>query len=243
MENNIPKLIHYCWFGKNEKPEIVNRCIESWHKNLIGYKIIEWNEDNFDINKNLYIKEAYEAKKYAFVSDYVRVFVLYNYGGVYLDTDVEVFKSFDDLLDNDSFWGFEQENYIATSTIGAKKENKIIKDFLLSYNSRTFYKNDGSFDELTNVAIITELLKNYGLVQNGKYQKIKELATFYPQEYFSPYDYINCRNFKNDNTYCIHHFYKSWLPRSSKIKGKIKKILANIIGGENILRIRKKFSE
>lgn len=237
--NRIPKIIHYCWFGNGEKPDIVIKCIESWKNKLSDYEVIEWNENNFDINCNKYVRQAYELKKFAFVSDYARVYALYNYGGIYLDTDVEVFKNFDDLLNNDSFWGFEQENYIATSTIGAKKGNKLIKMFLDSYNGKSFLCEDGSYDDLTNVAIITKILKTYGLNQNGEYQKIDNLATFYPQTYFSPYDYINCRKFITENTYCMHHFYKSWLPTSSRIKGNIKKILAKVIGGNQIYKIRK----
>ena len=130
MSNSIPKKIHYCWFGNNDKPKIVMKCIETWKRILPDYEIIEWNENNFDINSNKYVKEAYENKKYAFVSDYVRVYVLYNIGGIYLDTDVEVFKPLDKFLKEDSFWGFEEKNYIATSTIGAKAGNKLIKQFL-----------------------------------------------------------------------------------------------------------------
>lgn len=172
------------------------------------------------------------------MSDYVRVYALYNYGGIYLDTDVEVFKSFDDLLDNDSIWGFEQEDYIATSTIGAKKGNKIIGEFLSLYKDRAFIKEDGSYDNLTNVAIVTKMLEEKGLKMNGEYQKI-DGATFYPQTYFSPYDYINCRKFITDNTYCMHHFYKSWLPYKTRLKGKFKVLLANLIGGDNIAKLRK----
>ena len=118
----IPKIIHYCWFGKKDKPELVKRCIKSWENNLNDYKIIEWNEDTFDINSNKFVKQAYEAGKFAFVSDYVRVYALYNYGGIYMDTDVEVYRTFSkDILKNESFWGFEEKNFIATSTIGAKK--------------------------------------------------------------------------------------------------------------------------
>lgn len=238
-KTSIPKVIHYCWFGNGEKPSIVKKCIESWKNKLSDYKIIEWNESNFDINCNEYVRQAYEAKKFAFVSDYARVYALYNYGGIYLDTDVEVFKNFDDLLDNDSFWGYEQGDYIATSTIGSKKGNKLIKDFLESYKDKTFIKKDGTFDELTNVAIITKILEDYGLNRNGHYQKIDKIATFYPQTYFSPYDYINCRKFITENTYCMHHFYKSWLPISARIKSSIKVRVAKIIGGENIYKIRK----
>ncbi|MEH7419501.1 capsular polysaccharide synthesis protein, partial [Neobacillus drentensis] len=116
IKNVIPKTIHYCWFGEKEKPELVKKCLNSWKETLPDYQIIEWNEKNFDINANKYVKEAYQSGKFAFVSDYVRVFVLYRFGGIYLDTDVEVFKPFDIFLHHSSFWGFEQENYIATST-------------------------------------------------------------------------------------------------------------------------------
>lgn len=234
----IPKIVHYCWFGKSQKPEIVNKCIQSWQKVLSNYEIIEWNEENFDINSNEYVKQAYEAGKFAFVSDYVRLYALYNYGGIYLDTDVEVFKQFDNLLDNESIWGFEQENYIATSTIGAAKGNKIIGEFLSLYKDRQFIKEDGSYDDFTNVAIVTKMLEEKGLKMNGEYQKI-DGATFYPQTYFSPYDYINCRKFITDDTYCMHHFYKSWLPYKARIKCKIKCILAKFIGGNNIKKLRR----
>ena len=234
----INKCIHYCWFGKGEKPEIVNKCINSWRKILYDYEIIEWNEDNFDINCNQYVKEAYEAKKFAFVSDYVRLYALFNYGGIYLDTDVEIFKRFDDLLYNESIWGFEQENYIATSTIGAVKGNKIVGEFLSLYKDRQFIKEDGSYDDITNVAMVTKMLEEKGLKMNGAFQKI-DAATFYPQTYFSPYDYINCRKFITDDTYCIHYFYKSWLPYKTRLKGTFKEILANLIGGDNIAKLRK----
>lgn len=238
----IPKVIHYCWFGGKEKPEIVKRCIESWHSNLSDYEVKEWNEQNFDIHCNPYVKGAYESKKFAFVSDYVRVHVLYHYGGIYLDTDVEVFKTFNNLLHHDSFWGFEQENYIATSTIGATKGNPLIKIFLDSYQEKDFIKEDGSFDDLTNVAVITGILETKGLKKNGELQEIDKLGIFYPQTYFSPYDYINCRKLITENTYTIHYFHKSWLPFTTRFKTSIKVVLAKIIGGENILRLRKLLS-
>jgi mannosyltransferase OCH1-like enzyme len=235
----IPKIIHYCWFGGKEKPKLVSKCIDSWKENLPDYEIIEWNENNFNINLNSYVKEAYSAGKFAFVSDYVRVYALYHYGGIYLDTDVEVFKSFDDLLHHTSFWGFEQENYIATSTIGAEKGNKLIKAFLDTYKDNHFIKTDGSFNVLTNVAIITKILRNIGLKTNGQFQDIEGMGTFYPQTYFSPYDYINCQTFITEKTYTLHHFYKSWLPFKVRVKGKIKLILSKLIGGHNIARLRK----
>ncbi len=237
--NKIPKIIHYCWFGGRAKPEIVNKCINSWKKYLLDYEIIEWNEDRFDVNCNSYVKQAYESNKFAFVSDFVRVHALYNFGGIYLDTDVEIFKPFDNLLHHQSFWGFEQENFIATSTIGAVKGNKLIKIFLDSYSSKNFIEKDGRFNELTNVAIVTDILQNLGLKKNGEFQKIEGLGTFYPQSFFSPYDYINCRKFITKDTYAMHHFYKSWLTPKARLKSFIKILTSKIIGGENIARIRK----
>jgi len=235
---NIPKVIHYCWFGGKEKPEIVKKCIQSWKKILNDYEIIEWNETNFDIHSNAFVREAYEARKFAFVSDYVRVYALYNLGGIYLDTDVEVFQTFDKFLHHESFWGFEQENYIATSTIGARKGNKLIFQFLDSYRGKSFLKEDGSFHELTNVAIVTKILEDTGLKRDGSYQEIEGIGAFYPQTYFSPYDYINIRKFVTESTVAMHYFYKSWLPPTARIKSSLKKVTARFIGGANIARLR-----
>lgn len=241
--NTIPKIIHYCWFGRKEKPEIVKKCMESWKMNCPEYEIKEWNEDNFDVTCNSYVSEAYRAGKFAFVSDYVRVYALNHFGGIYLDTDVEVFKPFDDLLHHDSFWGFEQENFIATSTIGAAKGNRLIQTFLDTYEDISFIKADGTYNDLTNVAMISEILQNRGLRLNGEHQAIDGVGTFYPQSYFSPFDYINCRKLITDNTYAMHHFYKSWLPAKARLKGNIKSTLAKLIGGDNIARLRKLVSK
>lgn len=238
MNKKIPKIIHYCWFGRNEKPEIVTKCIESWKNILRDYEIIEWNEENFDINCNQYVKEAYENKKYAFVSDYVRVNALYNIGGIYLDTDVEVFKSLDVFLDEDSFWGFEEKNYIATSTIGAKKGNKLIKQFLDFYEGKSYIEMIKNLETSTNVQIVTRIFKEIGFKMNGEKQTIDNIGTIYPQAYFSPYDYINYYNKKTDKTYTIHHFYKSWISPKDKMKSSIKKVLSKVIGGKNIAIIR-----
>lgn len=238
MKEKIPKVIHYCWFGKGEKPKLIKRCIESWKEVLKDYEIKEWNEENFDIGMNNFIKEAYGAKKYAFVSDFVRAYVLYNYGGIYLDTDVKVIKNFNNMLDNDSFWGFEEKNYIATSTIGCKKGNILIKKLLDSYEGKSFLREDGSIDTLTNVAIITKILDEYNIRRDGTLQRINGVGVFMPQEYFSPYDYINCYMKNSNNTYTIHYYYKSWLPFKERIKTKIKIILAKIFGGENMATVR-----
>lgn len=234
----IPKVIHYCWFGKKEKPEIVKKCIKSWSEFLPDYTIIEWNEDNFDIESYLFTKQAYDIGNYAFVSDYVRVYALYNYGGIYLDTDTEILESLDSFLSQPSFWGFEEKNFIATSIIGSESKNELIKDFLDYYDSLSLYDEAGYVKKFTNVVVVTELLKNRGIVLDGTLQIVEGIATIYPQEYFSPYDYINCYMKKTANSVAVHHFHKSWLPLSDRIKSNIKKGIVLIIGGEKLARLR-----
>ena len=152
-----------------------------------------------------------------------------------MDTDVEVKQPFsNEILDNDSFWGFEEKNYIATSTIGTKKGNKLIKRFI---------KEDGQIDNLTNVVIASNIIEGIGIRLDGTYQRIDGICTVYPQEYFSPYDYINCYSKETKNTYTIHHFYKSWLPYKEKIKENIKKIISMIIGGHRVAQLRRIFTK
>ena len=227
---SIPKIIHYCWFGRKEKPEIVKKCINSWRENLKEYEIREWNEDSFSLDSNEFVREAYEHNKFAFVSDYVRVYALYNYGGIYLDTDVEVNQSFDKYLNDESFWGFEAGNYIATSTIGTVKESKVIKKFLDSYEGKKFINEDGTYNTITNVRIVSSMFEDLGVKLNGEYQKIEGIGSIYPMQIFSPYDYRYYQDLRNINTVCIHYYYKSWLPLSERIKQKIKKTIIKLIG-------------
>lgn len=233
----IPKIIHYCWFGRGEKPKAVKKSIESWKRLMPDYEIKEWNEDNCDLSKNKYVKEAYEEKKYAFVSDFVRVYVLYNYGGIYMDTDVNAIKSFEAFLDHESFWGFEEKNYIATSTIGAAPKNKIVKTFLDYYEDKAFTSGNGQGISLTNVKVVSKIFSNLGIVMDGVKQTI-DGGTIYPKDYFSPYDYINCALETTENTVTIHYFYKSWLPFTSRIRERIKKLFAKIIGKRNLIKLR-----
>lgn len=228
--NSIPKIIHYCWFGRNEKPEIVKKCINSWRENLKDYEIMEWNEDSFSLDSNKFVREAYEHKKFAFVSDYVRVYALYNYGGIYLDTDVEVNQNFDKYLNDESFWGFEAGNYIATSTIGAVKESKIIERFLDSYKGKRFINEDGTYNTNTNVKIVSKMFEDLGVKLNGEYQKVEGIGSIYPMQIFSPYDYRYYQDLSDMNTICIHYYYKSWLPSSERVKQKIKKTIIKLIG-------------
>lgn len=234
----IPKIIHYCWFGENEKPNIVKRCIQSWKNILDGYEIIEWNENNFDIKSLSYVHEAYKNRKYAFVSDYVRLCVLDKYGGIYLDTDIEVFKKFDDLLEYSLFAGFEEGNLIATSVIGAEQSNYLIKKYLNEYNNYNFYNTDGSMNLTPNVRRFTELLVEEGLSLDNSKQVLKGNMCILPIEYLSPYDYINCIYKVSKYSYCVHHFYVSWMPLSVRVKRKIKKYIVKIIGKKNLIMLR-----
>ncbi|MCM3724912.1 glycosyl transferase [Neobacillus cucumis] len=204
----IPRVIHYCWFGKGELPPLIKKCITSWKKYCPDYKIIEWNESNFDININPWTKEAYENKKYAFVSDYARLFILYNYGGIYLDTDIELTKNIDEFLSHEAFSGFENEKYVQSGIIGSLPKNSVIKRFLEYYNDRHFVKEDGSIEDIPNVRIITEILKDYGLKLNNEFQVINGIY-IYPRTYFCPIDANGNRDFSK-NTYCIHHFTSTW---------------------------------
>ena len=215
----IPKIIHYCWFGRGEKSRLIKKCMESWKKFCPDYKIIEWNEDNFDINSNTFVKQAYENKKWAFVSDYVRLFALYNYGGVYLDTDVEIIKPIDKFLKHEAFSGFENPESVPTGIIAAQKGQPIIKMWFDWYENREFIINGKMLHE-PNVKFMTETLLNKGLILNNTYQEIEGFA-MYPQTYFCPINVDKRTNCKSKNTCAIHHFTSSW--RSSEEMKKFRK--------------------
>ena len=241
----IPKIINYCWFGRNNKPESVLKCISSWRKYLPDYEIFEWNEDNYNIeNSILYVKQAYDSKKWAFVSDYVRLYALYNYGGLYFDTDVEVFKPFDDLLDNRGFCGFESKDYIGTSVLGFEKKCPFLEKFINAYADRDFIDEKGipNIHE-TNVIILTQVLEKQGLKRNGQTQCVNGVM-IYPQHFFSSNDFCNIFNHYRNGIYSYHHFSSSWYEKksvkglNSKLKHYIIGILRNTIGTDILLSIK-----
>lgn len=231
----IPKIIHYCWFGRGEMPELALRCIESWHRFLPDYDYKLWNEDNFDINCNAYVKEAYEAKKYAFVTDYVRLYALYTEGGIYMDTDVEVLKPYDDLLDLPGFTGYEGSKHLppVTGTMASEPRNEWVKEQLAAYDDIHFLKEDGSLDTMPNTARISQIMKEGGFVQDGKKRVYKDMYIF-PVEYFCPRQTTG-EVFITDKTYCDHHFMGSW----SKGKKNWKYFLLQLVGEKNKTRIIK----
>ena len=182
---SIPKKIHYCWFGGNPLPELAQKCIASWKKYCPDYEIIEWNESNFDINEGDYAREAYEAKKWAFVTDYVRLKVLYDYGGIYMDTDVEVLKPLDPLLEYEAVSGFESDTDIPTGLIASVKNHSMIFELLSEYNSLHFIDSNGEPDLTTNVMRITRTFTKHGFKPNNTMQSINNF-TLLPKDYLCP---------------------------------------------------------
>lgn len=202
------KTIHYCWFGGAEKSEIIKRCIESWKKHCPDYEIVEWNENNFDINTCKYVKEAYNAKKWAFVSDYCRFWVLYNFGGIYMDTDVEILKPLDDLPAD--FVGFESETTVNSGLIrGAAKGDMICREMLDSYEKDSFILENGEYNPCTVCERETAVLQKHGLVVNGELQVVAD-TTVFPTEYFNPKGGNYGKDKITENTYTVHHYVASW---------------------------------
>lgn len=211
----IPKTIHYCWFGRGQMPELAVKCIESWKKYLPEYEIKEWNEDNFDLNLYFYVREAYDNRRFAFVTDVVRLYALYNEGGVYMDTDVEVLKPLDKFLGHHAFSGFEDLTNIPTGIMGAEKGSRWAKENLDYYKDRHFIVN-GKPDATTNVTTITNHLDKYGLKHNNTFQEFEDLITIYPKDVFCPKSYEDGEIHITSNTHTIHHFAGSWLDKTQQ---------------------------
>lgn len=236
----IPKIIHYCWFGKSEKNSLLVKCIDSWKKKLPDYKLMEWNENNFDINSNEYVKQAYQCGKYAFVSDYVRLFALKNYGGIYLDTDVEVLSTFNPFLESEITLGFESENRIATAIIMAGQNNPLICQWLNTYHTRKF-KMNGKMDMTTNVFYLTQLLEQKGLLLNGENQILEKNICIYNKQYFAPYSLGDSTVRVVPETVCIHWCDGSWVCGKKKIKHFCIKYVKKILGTKKYNSLRKLF--
>ena len=233
-ETQIPKIIHYVWFGKGKKTPLIKHCIKSWRKIMPDYQIIEWNEDNFNINMNTYCRQAYEKGKYAFAADYARLWILYHYGGIYMDTDVAAYKPFDCFLHHSSFAGFESNTVIGTGTIGATEGSPVIGYLLSYYDNREFLdpSQPSGIDWTPNTEALTELLKAKGMTLNNEYQEVDGLA-IYPSIFF-------CQDGEDPDKYATHFFVASWLPEDiqhknarhravASVKKKIRKFLGNSI--------------
>lgn len=205
----IPKKIHYFWFGNNEMSDKEKMCVESWYKLCPDYEIIKWDESNYDITKNKYMHQAYNAKKWGFVPDYARLDVMYENGGVYLDTDVELIKPIDDLLFHKAFAGFESNNYISTGLgFGAEKYSEIIRILREDYNNKEFIDGDGNLNLTPCPVYQSEFLEKQGFILNNTFQCINGLAV-YPYEFFDALD-LSIRDLPMNNTYSIHWYSNSW---------------------------------
>lgn len=213
----IPKIIHYCWLSGEPFPEVIAECIQTWKEQMPDYEFVLWDTDRFDVHASLYVRQAYERKKYAFASDYIRLYALYYYGGIYLDCDVRVFKRFDALLNAKAFTGFEHEGAVAAWLLASEKGNPLFAAFLAYYEHKKFLLADGSLDLTPNVKPLTNILMEHGLQLNGEYQELAQI-TVYPRTWFCPVlpyapQYKDCYS---ENTYAQHMFYGAWMEDAQK---------------------------
>lgn len=208
----IPKTIHYCWFGKNPKSKLIKKCIRTWKAKCPDYNIVEWNEDNYDLSSSpLYVRQAYEAKKWAFVTDYVRLQVVYEHGGIYLDTDVEVIRNLDSLLENRAYFGFETKNTVNTGIgFGAEKGAPILLALMQVYCDIPFVDASGRFDVTPCPERNTAVLQEHGLHADGSEQLLDGYIHVYPKSFFCPKDYKSGETILTADTFTIHHFDASW---------------------------------
>ena len=210
----IPKIIHYCWFGHNPLPRLAVQCIESWKKFLPDYEIKEWNEENFDVNIIPYTAEAYKARKYAFVSDYARFWILYKYGGLYFDTDVEVIRPMDYIIQKGPFMGFENNGATTTGVnpglgLGVNPGLGLYKEILNYYAGEHFLFPNGKQNLKTVVLRVTEIMKQHGLCDENVFQTVAGVNV-YPFDYFCPIRITDGKMTITENTVSIHHYAASW---------------------------------
>lgn len=226
----IPKIIHYCWFGKTEIPEHLKRYMESWRKYCPDYEIIRWDENNYDVSKNQYMKEAYENKKWGFVPDYARLDIVHQYGGIYLDTDVEVTRPFNDLLYSSSFFGYiDMRDVNLGQGFGAEKGNQLVAAMKGYYKNQRFIDDDGNINLQTCIEYQKPVLKKWGFRLNGV-QEIIDGNIIYPREVFNPLGRLGVNALFTENTHSIHHADLSWESEQNRqeFKDSIKKIMERI---------------
>ncbi len=225
----IPKIIHYCWFGQNPYPPMVAKCINSWKKFCPDYEFVCWNEKNFDVNMYAYAKEAYALKKWAYVSDVARLYAVNKMGGVYLDTDVELIKPLESLLQYTSFWGFENKTSVATGLgFGAEQNHKLVGELLNDYARReSLFDKDGML--LPCTVINQPIFEKFGVVINGEKQKING-DIFLPTDYLCPINFLTGKMRKTENTISIHHYAASWKSPRKRFVAWSQKYLIRLFG-------------
>lgn len=236
----IPKKIHYCWFGSKPLTELGHKCLESWKKFFPDYEIIEWNEQNYDVNKNSYINEAYTAGKFAFVSDFARFDILYQEGGIYFDTDVEVIKDMAPIIEKGAFAGIESlGNLNAGLGIGCPAASPIVGEIVKSYKQDNFIKSDGSMNLKTVVTRVSDIFKNYGFTDKNEMQIVAGFH-IYPKDYFAPKDVCTHNLEITNNTYSIHHYDGSWVSHELRQLMYEKEWLANHIPSKLLVSVLQK---
>lgn len=226
MSYKIPKVIHYIWLGPKPLDKLSLKCMKTWERVLPDYEVVRWDDEKCKeiIEGNLYARQAYELKKFAFVSDYLRLYVLYHYGGIYMDTDVKVIKRIDEFLRFSAFTSFQDETMIPTALMGSERGGEWVRILLDYYDHAIFVDKEGKIDFTTNVTTITRISEDYGLIKNGEEQVLKNDVHIYPREFFCPLD---TRASRNDNitfnTYAIHLYNGSWTPWYRRVFSKFKK--------------------
>lgn len=214
----IPKIIHCCWFGENEMTNREKQCIETWKRVFPEHRIIIWNENNFDIGQCAFAWQAYKQKKYAFVSDYARAKVLYKYGGIYLDTDVKVLREFPETNAPNGFIGFERKAFLGTAVLASVPENENIRELLEYYEKHDFTQQDGSFDNIANVSIFTDIMRKKGLILGGQRQIVAGFEIF-NREVFYPKKISDTEFRTTEETCAIHTCANSWLSERERKRG------------------------
>lgn len=213
---SIPKVIYYCWFGKNELPKLAEKCINSWKKHCPDYEIVCINEENFDVSQNRYAAEAYEAGKWAFVSDYARLKILYDNGGIYFDTDVELIKPIDKLIAESGYMGFDDNGVISTGLgFACEKGNELVGAILEDYAGISFVLPDGTYDLTPCPDRNTKVMVKLGMDIDNKKQVFKGIQML-PEDYLCPIKYYTGKKKVTGNTYSIHHFCASWISPTAK---------------------------
>lgn len=229
----IPKIIHFCWMSGDPYPDLIAECIQSWKEQLPDYKIIKWDSYNFKYQDFPYALEAMNKKKYAFVSDILRLYALYNYGGIYLDSDIKVLKSFNPLLNNKAFTGFESKDRVGVWFMASEKGNPIFKEMLDCYTVRHFIKDNGDMDLTPNPVILGSIFDKHGIRYNNQKQDLDDI-TIYPKDYFCPLDGSTGELNITENSYAIHLFNGAWKEKTDLLLSKAYKetyqMLPNIFG-------------
>lgn len=225
----IPKKIHYCWFGGAPKPQLADKCILSWKRLCPDYQIIEWNETNFDLDQHPYLRWCHNNQKWAFLSDFARLLIVKQYGGIYFDTDVELLQKPDELICYEAYYGFENRGNVNTGLGFGAEPNHITVNAMMEQYLQLEPDEKGAYPLVTCPDLNTNALKKLGLEINGERQNVAG-AEIFPVEYFNPYDDPTGRLYKTENTISIHWYSKSWLDQKTIIRSKMTRPFHRIFG-------------